>query len=227
MRLPGMGFTSASCIAYSTQNGVSWPTTSPGSNHRGESVTYNAQRISPSGLGWEAASSTGPLTSIAHAKAVIATANPGTRLRRPVMPDGIVRCEVNRDRAPDLARGDLERPEAGHGLDRVAHGVRAELRPPLTPEVVGDLSAVDHREHRRERGCARGDPPVVFAGAEDVVALALASLHAALHLTGLPQGHTDFGHHQPHRSEEHTSELQSQSNLVCRLLLEKKKNKNP
>src|SRR2546430_11833947 len=37
------------------------------------------------------------------------------------------------------------------------------------------------------------------------------------------------GEHQPPvpqpRSEEHTSELQSQSNLVCRLLLEKKKNK--
>src|SRR5688572_32632033 len=30
---------------------------------------------------------------------------------------------------------------------------------------------------------------------------------------------------QPGRSEEHTSELQSQSNLVCRLLLEKKKKK--
>src|SRR5688572_32625766 len=29
----------------------------------------------------------------------------------------------------------------------------------------------------------------------------------------------------PPRSEEHTSELQSQSNLVCRLLLEKKKKK--
>src|SRR2546430_8906812 len=28
------------------------------------------------------------------------------------------------------------------------------------------------------------------------------------------------------RSEEHTSELQSQSNLVCRLLLEKKKKKD-
>src|SRR3712207_7198117 len=28
------------------------------------------------------------------------------------------------------------------------------------------------------------------------------------------------------RSEEHTSELQSRQNLVCRLLLEKKKNKN-
>src|SRR2546427_1351706 len=29
------------------------------------------------------------------------------------------------------------------------------------------------------------------------------------------------------RSEEHTSELQSQSNLVCRLLLEKKKKTHP
>src|SRR2546430_6632191 len=32
-------------------------------------------------------------------------------------------------------------------------------------------------------------------------------------------------HAERFRSEEHTSELQSQSNLVCRLLLEKKKNK--
>src|SRR2546430_7119620 len=32
-----------------------------------------------------------------------------------------------------------------------------------------------------------------------------------------------FTRQSPLRSEEHTSELQSQSNLVCRLLLEKKK----
>src|SRR2546427_2974931 len=32
--------------------------------------------------------------------------------------------------------------------------------------------------------------------------------------------------HCPSRSEEHTSELQSQSNLVCRLLLEKKKKRS-
>src|SRR5688572_31763387 len=32
--------------------------------------------------------------------------------------------------------------------------------------------------------------------------------------------------HRLARSEEHTSELQSQSNLVCRLLLEKKKNRD-
>src|SRR2546430_3885751 len=38
----------------------------------------------------------------------------------------------------------------------------------------------------------------------------------------------DFGarHRRRLRSEEHTSELQSQSNLVCRLLLEKKKHHN-
>src|SRR5688572_31875359 len=36
----------------------------------------------------------------------------------------------------------------------------------------------------------------------------------------------DFVDARGGRSEEHTSELQSQSNLVCRLLLEKKKIKN-
>src|SRR2546430_11019484 len=34
----------------------------------------------------------------------------------------------------------------------------------------------------------------------------------------------NFQYHKLSRSEEHTSELQSQSNLVCRLLLEKIKN---
>src|SRR5688572_31629376 len=37
-------------------------------------------------------------------------------------------------------------------------------------------------------------------------------------------GNADVLVHDATRSEEHTSELQSQSNLVCRLLLEKKKN---
>src|SRR2546427_7603815 len=41
-------------------------------------------------------------------------------------------------------------------------------------------------------------------------------LHARGHLDGNGEGHALV------RSEEHTSELQSQSNLVCRLLLEKK-----
>src|SRR2546430_10981043 len=44
-----------------------------------------------------------------------------------------------------------------------------------------------------------------------------------------PGQHVDFYKYSPTfalRSEEHTSELQSQSNLVCRLLLEKKKTPN-
>src|SRR2546427_1186197 len=46
------------------------------------------------------------------------------------------------------------------------------------------------------------------------------ALHAAHYYLGTE--------HAPRavRSEEHTSELQSQSNLVCRLLLEKKKKKH-
>src|SRR2546430_6113836 len=44
--------------------------------------------------------------------------------------------------------------------------------------------------------------------------------------TGGPRGWIRGTPHTVHRrrSEEHTSELQSQSNLVCRLLLEKKNN---
>src|SRR5438034_5176654 len=69
------------------------------------------------------------------------------------------------------------------------------------------------------------------------------SLHDALPIfhavfdspTGLIYPAMDTGHltvrpnstaHEVLRSEEHTSELQSHSDLVCRLLLEKKKNRN-
>src|SRR2546427_4810916 len=44
-------------------------------------------------------------------------------------------------------------------------------------------------------------------------------------LAEVPLAHRSFAN-IAYRSEEHTSELQSQSNLVCRLLLEKKKKKN-
>src|SRR2546427_2040218 len=39
--------------------------------------------------------------------------------------------------------------------------------------------------------------------------------------------HSKYGLLVQARSEEHTSELQSQSNLVCRLLLEQKKQSSP
>src|SRR2546427_6764667 len=54
---------------------------------------------------------------------------------------------------------------------------------------------------------------------EVVVARVLRHLHRALGFA------TVVDAAQALRSEEHTSELQSQSNLVCRLLLEKKKQK--
>src|SRR5438270_2269131 len=57
---------------------------------------------------------------------------------------------------------------------------------------------------------SHGEPASIeAAGTDEVRELALA-LGELAHLV---------------RSEEHTSELQSQSNLVCRLLLEKKKKK--
>src|SRR5215204_7768446 len=55
------------------------------------------------------------------------------------------------------------------------------------------------------------------------------SLHDALPISRHPhrQHHRRVGRRAgPARSEEHTSELQSHSDLVCRLLLEKKKKKN-
>src|SRR5438093_6545589 len=70
--------------------------------------------------------------------------------------------------------------------------------------------------------------PVVGAVAEsDADAGAAGVAEGGDHLPGLRRGAP-----QPARalaalrSEEHTSELQSLTNLVCRLLLEKKKNKN-
>src|SRR5688572_31523542 len=47
----------------------------------------------------------------------------------------------------------------------------------------------------------------------------------AEYATPTPNGSALPKRSRAERSEEHTSELQSQSNLVCRLLLEKKKNK--
>src|SRR2546428_6137339 len=74
-------------------------------------------------------------------------------------------------------------------------------------------------------------PAVLAAQAQPTVAEHIAlgdSAHAAL----APQqalGHyrAALAHDSTNRSEEHTSELQSRSDLVCRLLLEKKKHQQP
>src|SRR2546427_8257450 len=81
------------------------------------------------------------------------------------------------------------------------------------------------------RSVARAQPAVVGEGLGGVFgALPIAAHHAgATHLQfpvlANPHLHAGQGVAHGGRSEEHTSELQSQSNLVCRLLLEKKKKK--
>src|SRR5690242_21466663 len=84
------------------------------------------------------------------------------------------------------------------------------------------------RSWRRRRPAAPSGRPAAMRPAEPDQSVPSRDLTSArtpsttpattvrLRTTGCPQG-------QPLRSEEHTSELQSHVNLVCRLLLEKKK----
>src|SRR5256886_4762083 len=107
-------------------------------------------------------------------------------------------------RSPLFPYTTLFRPPAQHDLARRAHHHRParEPLPPLEPDEarVRDVHAVllGHRaKDPLPPHHARGEPGALLV------------------------------HPRPtrgrRRSEEHTSELQSQSNLVCRLLLEKKK----
>src|SRR2546430_13468523 len=66
---------------------------------------------------------------------------------------------------------------------------------------------------RVEQRTGAGERGIVAAGHDQEIAR-LGALHAA--------ADRRIEHRDVLRSEEHTSELQSQSNLVCRLLLEKK-----
>src|SRR5688572_32613872 len=69
----------------------------------------------------------------------------------------------------------------------------------------------------------RGVDPLLFAGLMRQESAFNPTARSSANALGLAQVIPSTG--QGIRSEEHTSELQSQSNLVCRLLLEKKNNK--
>src|SRR2546430_10357026 len=77
---------------------------------------------------------------------------------------------------------------------------------------------------RSQFGLARdqGVPqPILLCGCQEADALVIVDLEPLQALQRVSLDHAPVDDDE--RSEEHTSELQSQSNLVCRLLLEKKK----
>src|SRR2546427_8604111 len=89
-------------------------------------------------------------------------------------------------------------------------GIRGLVgRSPITPDFALRLAHAVGRVLRRKE--AR---PMVLIGKDTRISGYM--LESALE-SGFNSAGVDV------RSEEHTSELQSQSNLVCRLLLEKKK----
>src|SRR2546430_11873808 len=97
--------------------------------------------------------------------------------------------------------------------------IRRPPRSTLFPYTTLFRSAAVLVRARADRPCERrGGGRRAGAGDADRAAQVPPRLRDQLHRLR-PAGPAA----RPLRSEEHTSELQSQSNLVCRLLLEKKK----
>src|SRR2546430_1798708 len=117
---------------------------------------------------------------------------------------------VHHDVAPrEYPPRDLEEPVPAHaGAARATPGEGGDVLG--RPHVVEDVRAgADHGPGAEQRADRR---------------LRMVADQAAEQLqTGLETRPRDLETHATVRAEEHTSELQSQSNLVCRLLLEKKK----
>src|SRR2546427_12988384 len=104
-------------------------------------------------------------------------------------------------------------PEARREVERVLRRDSTDIRALYAAAELAGRSP-DPEEPQRQESYLR-----------QVVTRAPANIAARLELVDLllARGAADDAAAQLERSEEHTSELQSQSNLVCRLLLEKKK----
>src|SRR4051812_49538352 len=128
--------------------------------------------------------------------------------------------------APMLSQ--VERGETSPTLQvasRIAAGLELRLSQLLRLDESGTVTIVRSRVRRRGGSPERGH-------AFEVLTAPLPGQRAELSRHTLTAGARTGGAgdppmHEPGsgRSEEHTSELQSHVNLVCRLLLEKKKNK--
>src|SRR5690606_41561770 len=106
------------------------------------------------------------------------------------------------------------------------HLLCATLLPPPTSPLFpyttlfrSDLLAARGQEDHRH--LAEGSDPPAHLEAADVRQAHVQHQH--VHAAGAHPLHRLLPEQAVLRSEEHTSELQSRENLVCRLLLEKKK----
>src|SRR2546427_1066611 len=132
------------------------------------------------------------------------------------------------DQQRDRGAGGQALVYAGEDLDLIGlsprRGVPA-LAGSATLQVVGEFGRVQRQPRRAAIDHAADSRPVRLAERGDGEQLAerigahgrCAASSVMRALWAISSRHS--------RSEEHTSELQSQSNLVCRLLLEKKKKK--
>src|SRR5262249_60596633 len=93
-----------------------------------------------------------------------------------------------------------------------------QIHPSSPTRRSSDLIAVEHDRDHREGDVFRHRP----APSPELCDILLEDLPAAVRDLESPLRRID-ALPEPPRSEEHTSELQSLTNLVCRLLLEKKK----
>src|SRR2546429_2360153 len=123
---------------------------------------------------------------------------------------GLVEMPLHATGAPELIVGRvLEKSDTGgEFVDAIALGGGCE-RGGAEKEIVGILV------ERRKR---------VFFGAFHSERVVVAVSFAESAIVKEIVAHPDVNHRSLGRSEEHTSELQSRLHLVCRLLLEKKKN---
>src|SRR2546427_6674944 len=113
-----------------------------------------------------------------------------------------------REFRPDLIMLDLRMPhlDGVQVLERLKRETSAEI---YLPVLVLTADAAPEAKRR-----------ALAAGASDFVTKPFDRIELLLRVDNL------LAMRFLHRSEEHTSELQSQSNLVCRLLLEKKKKRH-
>src|SRR5688572_31054088 len=117
--------------------------------------------------------------------------------------------ELHDELLPDHARGAKNTDVYSAGNHCVLHLYCAE---PGRTKVLRYRPACATRRAGLPRRSAEGDRSLTRRSAE-----------GARPEPAAPKRRRRVGGQKKTRSEEHTSELQSQSNLVCRLLLEKKK----